>query len=462
MFGWRIIYNFATQIYYTKYEIMDIKRVAISPVNEVIVMTVVHMDYKGQIQKRINEKMPLATVKGFRKGAVPKNIVEKHYGREIKIEEINKVVDLALSRYIESQRLPLLGTPLLKENLNLNWEDEEITFEYEIGLVPNFELNLEAENNLVKYIIKADDKMIADQVTRIQKQFGKAIPQTSVEEHHDITGTFKNEANGIENTTTITLNVFNDAETAKLFIGKTIGDTITLRTKGLFEDDHQLMDYLKVAHDDVHGLDIEVDFTIDAISAPELAELNQELFDKLFGEGNVASLEDLNAKIKEDAEQQFALQAEQKLLNDVTEHLIENTKFDLPADFLKRWLQTAGEKQLTAEEAEKEYNRSEKGLRYQLIEGKALAQNNIQITFDELKAFTSRIIKQQMAQFGQMNPTDEEVESIVARVLANQDEVKKLSEEVVKEKLLFVLRDKANPTVKEVTYEEFIKEMYGE
>lgn len=441
---------------------MDIKRVAISPVNEVIVMTVVHMDYKGQIQKRINEKMPLATVKGFRKGAVPKNIVEKHYGREIKIEEINKVVDLALSRYIESQRLPLLGTPLLKENLNLNWEDEEITFEYEIGLVPNFELNLEAENNLVKYIIKADDKMIADQVTRIQKQFGKAIPQTSVEEHHDITGTFKNEANGIENTTTITLNVFNDAETAKLFIGKTIGDTITLRTKGLFEDDHQLMDYLKVAHDDVHGLDIEVDFTIDAISAPELAELNQELFDKLFGEGNVASLEDLNAKIKEDAEQQFALQAEQKLLNDVTEHLIENTKFDLPADFLKRWLQTAGEKQLTAEEAEKEYNRSEKGLRYQLIEGKALAQNNIQITFDELKAFTSRIIKQQMAQFGQMNPTDEEVESIVARVLANQDEVKKLSEEVVKEKLLFVLRDKANPTVKEVTYEEFIKEMYGE
>jgi len=440
---------------------MDIKRVAIDAVNETIVLNVVHMDYKGQVAKRINEKMPLATVKGFRKGQVPKDLVEKQYGKAIKQEEVKKVVDLALERFVQSERLNLLGTPLAKENENFDWDAEELTFEYEIGLVPNFEIDLEAKNNIVKYIVTADDKLIDGQVERIQKQFGKAIPQDKVEADSDLTGTFSNEEKGINNTTTISVATFNKAAGDK-FIGKKVGDVVTVSTKGLFEDDHQLMDYLKVAHDDVHGLDVEVNFTIEAINGAELAELNQELFDKLFGEGKVASLEDLKAKIKEDAEAQFAQQADQKLLLDVQDFLIESTKFDLPAEFLKKWLQTVGEKKLSAEEAEVEYARSEKGLRFQLIEGKAMAQSNIQITFEDLKAFTTNAIRQQMAQFGQTNPTDEEVQGIVARVLSNQEEVKRLSEQVVAEKLLEVFKEKANPTTKEVTYEEFIAASYGE
>ncbi|MNX18287.1 hypothetical protein D3C86_481790 [compost metagenome] len=134
----------------------------------------------------------------------------------------------------------------------------------------------------------------------------------------------------------------------------------------------------------------------------------------------------------------------------------------MPAEFLKKWLQTVGEKKLTPEEAEVEYARSEKGLRFQLIEGKALAQSNIQITFEDLKEFTSSAIRQQMAQFGQTNPTEEEVQGIVARVLSNQDEVKRLSEQVVAAKMLDIFKEKANPTTKEVTYEEFIAASYGE
>lgn len=441
---------------------MDIKRVAIDAVNETIVMTVVHMDYKGQVAKRINEKMPLAQVKGFRKGQVPKDLVEKQYGKAIKKEEVKKVVDLALERYIQSERLNLLGTPLLKANENLDWDAEELVFEYEIGLVPNFELDLDAKNDIVKYVVTADDKLIDGQVERIQKQFGNAIPQDAVVEGADLKGIFSNEAEGIGNTTTISLSVFKDKATADKFIGKKVGDVVTVNTQGLFEDDHQLMDYLKVSHDVVHTLAVDVDFTIEAITVSEPAELNQELFDKLFGEGKVASLDELKAKIKEDAESQFAQQADQKLLGDVTEFLIENTKFDLPAEFLKRWLQTVGEKKMTAEEAEVEYARSEKGLRFQLIEGKALAQNDIKITFEDLKAFTAKNIRIQMAQFGQTNPTDEEVDGIVARVLSNQDEVKRLSDQVVAEKLLELFKEKANPTTKEVTYEEFIAASYGE
>jgi len=441
---------------------MDIKRVAIDAVTETIVMTVVHMDYKGQVAKRINEKMPLAQVKGFRKGAVPKDLVEKQYGKAIKQEEVKKVVDLALERYIQSERLHLLGTPLPKVNENLDWNAEELTFEFEIGLVPAFEIDLEAKNDIVKYVVTADDKLIDGQVARIQKQFGNANPVEKVTADSDVTGTFVNAAFGIDNKTTFSLDVFKDKATADLFIGKEVGDVVTVNTQGLFQDDHQLMDYLKVGHDVVHTLAVDVDFTINAINVSEPAELNQELFDKLFGEGKVASLEDLKAKIKEDAEAQFAQQADQKLLADVQDFLIENTKFDLPSEFLIKWLQTVGEKKLTAEEAVVEYARSERGLRFQLIEGKAMATSNIQITFEDLKAFTTNAIKQQMAQFGQTNPTDEEVQGIVARVLSNQEEVKRLSDQVVAAKLLDLFKEKANPTTKEVTYEEFIAASYGE
>lgn len=441
---------------------MDIRRIAINNVTEIIEINVFLSDYKGQVAKRINEKMPLATVKGFRKGAVPKDLVEKQYGKAIKQEEVKKVVDLALERFITNEHLNLLGTPLAIEKEIFNWDQENLTFQYEIGLAPFFALDLDAKTEVTKYIITADDKMIDGQVTRIQKQFGTPVTQETVTEKSDISGTFVNLENGINEANKFSLDIFADSNTANQFIGKKVGDVVTVNTKGLFEDDHQLMDVLKVTHDQVHGLDIDVDFTIENITETDLAPLNQELFDKLFGEGNVADLAELKAKIKEDAEAQFAQQAEQKLTDDVVNALIANTKFELPKEFLIKWLQTAGEKNLTKAEAEIEFNRSENGLRYQMIEGRAMAQSDIKINFEDLKSFTTRNIRQQMAQFGQTNPTDQEVEGIVARVLSNQDEVKRLSEQVMKDKLLQLLVEKANPTTKTVTYNQFVKEMYGE
>ena len=441
---------------------MEIKRVAIDALNEVIVMTVPHMDYKGQVAKRINEKMPLATVKGFRKGQVPKDLVAKQYGKPIKKEEVKKVVDLALTRYLQTERLPLLGTPLPRENENFDWNAEDLVFEFEIGLAPEFEIDLEAKNNIVKYKIVADETMVNGQIARIQKQYGKIISQHIVAEGNDVSGTFANETENINNRTTLNLEDFADENTAKSFIGKKVGDVMTFEMKGLFIDDHKLMDYLNVNHDLVHELSGQITFTVDEVVASEPATLNQELFDKLFGEGVVNSEEELQLKIKEDAEKQLASQAENKLLNDVQDFLVTNTKFDLPKEFLIKWLQTAGEKTMTPAEAEAEYNRTEKGLRFQMIEGKAMSQNNIPLNFEDLKGYTSKMIRQQMAQYGQTNPTDAEVEGIVARILSNQDEVKRMSEQVVAEKLLQLFVEKANPTEKVVTYKEFIKEMYGE
>jgi len=344
----------------------------------------------------------------------------------------------------------------------MDWTAEDFTFEFEIGLAPEFNVDLSSKSSLTKFEIIADEEMLNEQVVRIQKQYGKLTPQEKVAEDFTLRGTFSNEEKNIENTTNITLDIFNDKKTAKLFIDKKVGDVVVLETKGLFDDDHKLMDFLKVAHDDVHGLDVAVNFTIEEINSIEKADLTQELFDKLFGDGTVSSVEELKAKIKEDAELQFAQQADQKFLNDAIEGLIENTKFDLPKEFLKKWIQSAGENPLTVEQAEEEFVRSEKGLRYQLIEGKIIASNNLQIKFEDLKAHTSDLIRKQMAQFGQANPTDAEVDGVVARVLSNQEEAKSLSEQVMSTKMLDLFKEKLSAKSKKVSYQEFVKEMYGE
>lgn len=441
---------------------MNITREQVDALNAVVTVAIAKDDYKAKVDKVLQNYKKTASIPGFRKGAVPMSQIQKQYGKAVLLEEVNKLLQSSLNDYLAKEKLDILGNPLPRVKEDFDWNAEDYTFEFELGLAPEFIVDLGTANNVTKYTIVADDAMLDEQVARIQKQYGKLIPKDTVEQEDDITGTFSNEEKGISNSTTITLDIFKNKEEAAKFIGKKVGDVVSIATKGLFDDDHKLMDYLKVGHDDVHGLDINVDFTIEEINTHELAELNQGFFDKIFGEGAVTSVEEVKAKIKEDAEQQFAQQADQKFLNDVTASLIENTKFDLPSEFLVKWLQNAGENPLSAEQAEAEFKKSESGLRYQLIEGKVIVGNNLQVTFEDLKAFTSELIKKQMAQFGQLNPTQEEVDNIVMRVLTNQEEVKRLSEQLMSEKMLNLYKEKVQYANKEVTYQDFIKEMYGE
>lgn len=441
---------------------MNITKNNVDALNAVITIEINKADYAAKLDRLLKNYQKTAALPGFRKGAVPMSLINKQYGRGILVEEVNKLVQENLSKFLQQERLDILGNPLPVANENFDWEAEDFKFEFELGLTPSFDINLNDIKNVTQYKIVADDQMLDDQVLRIRKQYGNSIPKDTVEAGDDISGTFSNEAKGISNPAQISLDIFKDKAAADRFIGKKVGDVVTLNTVGLFPDDHQLMDFLKVSHDDVHGLDIDVNFTIEAISTTEPAELTQELFDKLFGEGTVSSVEEIKAKIKEDAEQQFETQANQKFLNDVTESLLKNTQFELPSAFLKKWIQSVGENPLTPEQAEVEFSKSENGLRYQLIEGKVMTQNQLQITFEDLKAYTSELIKKQMAQFGQNNPTEADVEGIVARVLSNQEEVKRLSDQVMSEKMLNLYKEKVNADVKQVTYNEFIAASYGE
>jgi trigger factor len=441
---------------------MNITRNNVDALNAIVTIELAKEDYQGNVDKVLSNYKKNANIPGFRKGAVPMSLIQKQYGKAVMFEEINKVLQDKLNNYLVEEKLDILGNPLPVANENFDWEADVLKFDFELGLAPEFTVELDTKNKVTKFQVVADDAMLDEQVEFVQKQYGKLIAKDSVEETSEMVGTFSNEEEGINHETKIPVSAFRTKTNQKKFINKKVGDQITINTKGLFEDDHKLMDYLGVDHDKVHGLEADVVFTIKEINETEKAELNQELFDKLFGKDVVTSVEQLKEKIKEDAEKQFEGQADQKFLNDVYEHLLSTTKFDLPADFLKKWLETAGETKMTAEEAALEYEKSEKGLRYQLIEGKVMSQFDLQLNFEEIKAYTENLIKKQLAQFGQAEADDKTVEDIVARVMSNQDEVKRISEQVMNDKMLALFKEKANVKIKEVSYKDFVKEMYGE
>jgi len=439
---------------------MNITRENIDALNAVVKVDISKEDYTDKVEKVLSDYRKSANIPGFRKGHVPMSMVKKQYGKAVLVDEVNKILQDALGKYLVEEKLDVLGNPLPKPQEDLNWDSDAFSFEFELGLTPQFEVDLNNKKTITHYHIIATDKMIDNQVEHIQKQYGKLVPQDEIAEGTEVTGKFTNEEEGIENVATLELDKLKGKTNLKKFLGKKVGDTITLGTKGLFKENSDLVANLKVSDEDAKKLDVEVNFEVSEINKRELADLDQDLFNKVFADGKVTSVTELKERIKVDSEKQFAQQADQKLLNDATEFLIDNTKFELPADFLQKWMQTAGEQAMTAEEAEEEYTKSEKSMRYQLIEGKLIEKFELQNQFDELKSFAMDMIKVQMAQFGQMNPSEEELEGIAARILSNQDEVKRINEQLMSKKLLELYKKELKLKVKEIGYDDFVKEVY--
>jgi len=439
---------------------MNITRQSIDELNAVVKVDIVATDYTDKVASILQDYRKKADIPGFRKGHVPMGMIKKQYGKSIMIDEINKMLQESLNTYLNEEKLEILGNPLPKVDASFSWDTEDFSFEFELGLAPQFEVDLSAKKKITNYTIVAEDSLIDKEVANLQSRYGKMQAQEEVAEGNNITGTFVNEEKGIENKATFALEDIKGKLNAKKFLGSKVGDVLDLKTKSLFVDNDKLMGALGLAKEEVEGLEITLKFTVEEITQVELAELNQELFDKLFGEGNVSSIEEVREKIKEDAEGQFKNQAEQQLLNSVTEYLIENTKFDLPETFLKKWLATAGENPISEEQAAEEFEKSEKGLRYQLIESKIMTANNIALDYAELKAYAIEFIKAQMAQYGNMNPEEKELEDIANRVLSNQDEAKRLQQQLTSKKMLDFFKETITFKEKEVTYEAFVKEVY--
>ncbi len=439
---------------------MNITKKEIDPLNAVVTVEISKDDYSEKVDTILKDYRKNANIPGFRKGHVPLGMVKKQYGKAVLVDEVNKILQDELHKFLTEEKLDVLGNPLPKNEEAIDWDAGDLSFEFDLGIAPDFEVNLKGKA-VTNYKIVADDKMIDNQVKTIRKQYGKLIAKDVVEKGDEVTGTFTSSEKELEKKSTFETDVLKGKKQLSAIIGAKVGDKLTLKSKGLFKDDHDNQRFLGVERDEAHSLDIDVTLVIEEVNKREMAELNQELFDKLFGEGVVTSEEELKGKIKEDAERQFEQQSDQKLLNDVVESLIENTKFNLPNEFLQRWIQKSGEEVLSDAAAKEEYERSEKGLRYQLIEGKLRATHNLQVTFEELKEYSRTMIRAQMAQFGNTNPTDEELDGIASRIMSNEEEVRRLSEQLNTNKILQFYKENAKLKTKEVTYDKFIKEAYA-
>lgn len=441
---------------------MNIIRQEIDALNTVVTISIDKTDYMPTVEKVLIDYKKKAAIPGFRKGFVPMSLIKKQYEKPVIIDEVNKLLQDNLNKFIIEEKLDILGNPIPKANDSFSWDNDPYTFDFEIGLAPKFEVKLDEKSDVNLYKIVIDDDFINEELQHIQKQYGKLVTEAEVDENGRVIGTFEFEYKGEkkEHSATVEISQIKGKTNQKKFIGKKVGDVIELKTKDLFVDDHILMHALQLDHNDAHDFDVIVKFTITEISKYELAELNQELFDKLFGEGKVTSVDMLKAEIKTTAERDFVGQSEQKFLNDAIEFLLKNTKFDLPSQFLKRWLQMTSDKEISFEQAVQDYDKSEKGLRYQLLESQIAKDYNLVVSMDDLKSYTKKLLGMQYAQYGSDLINDEFLDGVTNRVLQNQDEVKRVSEQVMTQKLLEVFKEKMNYNTKEVTYKEFVEESY--
>jgi trigger factor len=439
---------------------MNIKKEDIDALNAVVKIDIVAEDYQAKVATLLADRRKKANVPGFRKGQVPIAMIKKQHGRSILMEEVNKLLQESLNTFLADEKLDLLGNPLPRVQEDFNWDSETLSFEFELGLVPKFDVDLKSKKKVTEYNIIAPEDLLDEELKNIQIRYGKISPLEEAKANSNITGTFVNEAEEINNKATFLVSDLKGKKNEQKLIGAKVGDVIEFTTKELFEDNHKLETILGVSPDVIHDLDIQVKLTVAEITTTAPADLDKELFDTLFADGSVTTATELREKIKEDAEKQFKQQGDQQLLNAITEHLVENTKFDLPVAFLKKWLATAGEKPLTEEEALVEFTRSEKSLRYQLIEGKIMKDNEIKIEYAELVSYAKGFIRTQMAQFGNMNPEEKELDEIAGRILQNQEEAQKLQSQLISQKLLTFYKEQMSFKTKELSYQEFTKEVY--
>ena len=416
-------------------------------------------DYEQKVNDVLKRYSKTAKIPGFRKGFVPIGLVKKQYGNAVKVDEINKLLDSTLKKYIQDEKLDILGGPIPHMDNDINWDSEIINFDFEIGYTPEFKINLKPKKPILKYEVKADKKMVDGQIKNIQSQYGKLISKPKAENNSEITANFNCTTDEINNSSMFKTDSLKPSF-LKRIIGLKVGNELTEIGSKIFKENYELSRNLKIELEKAKNFKSEVSIKIEEINEREMADLDQDLFDKVFGKNSVKSVTEMKNKLSEDFVKQFQNQVDQKLMNDTIEYLIESTKINLPSEFLIKWMKLSSENKISIDEAKSEYEKSEKGMKYQLIESKIIIDNDLQVNFEDLKSFTTDLIKNQMLQYGQAIPDEKEVDGIVARVMSNKDEIKRLTEQLTSTRILNFFKDNFNYKTKKVSYDEYIKEAY--
>ncbi len=414
-------------------------------------------DYTEKVEKKLKDYRKNIEMPGFRKGKVPMKLVKQKYERALIADEVNNLMQEAINNYLTENKLPILGYPIPSaDQKEIDWATaDEFEFNYDMGVAPEVDVDLEKLEGITDYKITADKKMLDEEIAKIQQQYGSFSDLDEVQKDAFVLGTFTNETENITSQTTVKMADLT-AKAQKKLIGKKKDDTVEFDTQDLFKDPHTMMHALNIDHDRVHGLDIPLTFNVEGVFELKPAEINKELLDKVFGEGKIEDAEGLRKFIKKDIEKQLEQVSDNKLLNDVTDKLVETVQFDLPSDFLKRWISVDSQGKVTGEQADEEYEKAEKGLKYQLIEDAVAKKYELRVTFDELKNFIKDLLKLQMLQYGQSVPEDAQLDIYANDILQNEEEVKRATDQILKKKLVKLYQEKIPATKKKIGYNKFL------
>jgi trigger factor len=423
-------------------------------------------DYSERVEKVLKGYRKTAEIPGFRKGKTPIEIINKKYRTSVIVEEVNKLLQDELYKYITAEKVRVLGSPMPIDEKPIDWQnDEEFTFKYEVGLAPDFDVKITAKDKLNYYKIKADSKLVDGYCNDIARRYGKmSNPEASVEgdlifctiEQLDVDGIVMD--NGIKNDATVAMDYITDQKIKKQFIGVKTDDVITANVMKAFTNHSDLGAMLNVDHAAIHNLTSEeFQFTVKNVNRLEPAELNVELFDKVYGPGAIKDEKEFKAKVKSEAEAQFVGESDRMLKNDVVTYFVDKLKLAMPNEFLKRWLVQTSEQPITMEMLETEYDMYAKSLQWQLIENKILENHSIKVTQDDVLAHTKVLISAQMKQYGQPEGDDKQLTDIATNILKNEEERKKVYDQIFDERTLAVYKENFKLTEKSVSYDEFVK-----
>lgn len=440
---------------------MNISHQKIDDINANITVDLTPEDYNPQVDKAIKEQAKKANLPGFRPGMVPVGHIRRTYGKAILFDEINRLVNDQISNYIGEQKLEVLGQPLPKEDdaNNYNWDFKDtFSFNYEIGLAPEFEVPFSNETEFIKYDIKADTKTLEERMKNLRRSYGKMTNPEVSEEGDVLYATLKQDKEGgIEKTTSVRTDVIEDAKIKKSLVGLKKEDTVKIDFKKAFKI-ADIARVLGITEDEAEGLDVtKFELNVQNINRLEEAELNEEFFNKLFPAGDVTTEEQFNEKVKEEVENMFKQNADQKLQNDLYTFGMEKVEAKFPEEFLKRWLK-ATNPEISAEELEEGFDGFVQNLKWTLIENRIITANNLEVKYEEVVSLAKDRLYAQIKMYNASEePTEEQLNQFAMQLLQDKEQANRLFEETKALKVFDYLTKNIKLKSKKIDFDKFEK-----
>jgi len=444
---------------------MNISKENIDSLNAVVTININPEDYQPRVDKAIKDHAKKAKIPGFRPGMVPAGHIKKMYGKSILVDEVNNMLSDTLNKYLTDEKLEVLGQPLPKvdDKKEYNWDfADNFEFNYEVGLAPDFSIDFSANDKITQYEIKVDDETLAARIKNIRRSYGKMTnPDVSADDdvlYAELTQLSPDGSvfeDGISNTTSVRLDQIKDEAIKAALIGLKKDDEVTVDLQQAFGNDAaKVAGILGIDEDLAADLKSSFRLKVKNVNRLEESDLNQEFFDKLFGEGVVTDEAGFRVKIVEEIESMMNQDAERKLQNDIYNYSLAKVQFELPDEFLKRWLKATNEK-LTAEELEGGYKDFAQNLKWTLIENKILKDNEIEIKYEEVFDAAKRSLDQQFRMYSPQPIAEEQLAQYAVQYLQNKENANKVFDEVKALKSLDYLKSVVTLDKKEIYYNDF-------